>query len=107
MQTPQRGSTDIIPTEIAGTLDGLFRERVRRSPRMIAYRWGGGDADAVDRDHSTVFRFTLEPLDGGTQLTVVESGFDTLADPAAGMESNRAVWDSELDEIVAYLGKGN
>ena len=29
---------NIIPTEVAKTLDGLFSERVRRSPRMIAYR---------------------------------------------------------------------
>ena len=29
---------NIIPTETAKTLDGLFSERVRRSPRMIAYR---------------------------------------------------------------------
>jgi uncharacterized protein YndB with AHSA1/START domain len=77
-------------------------------PRMIAYRWGNDNAsaldpDRVDPDHSTVFRFTLEPIDGGTQLTVVESGFGTLADPAASMESNRGGWNSELDELVAYL----
>ena len=29
---------NIIPTETAKTLDGLFSERVRRSPQMIAYR---------------------------------------------------------------------
>ena len=29
---------NIIPTEVAKTLDGLFSERVRRSPQMIAYR---------------------------------------------------------------------
>ena len=31
-------TTDIIPVETAGTLDGLFRERVRRSPQTVAYR---------------------------------------------------------------------
>lgn len=30
---------DIIPVEIAGTLAGLFQERVRRSPDRPAYRW--------------------------------------------------------------------
>ena len=30
--------TSIIPAEVAGTLDGLFSERVRRSPQMVAYR---------------------------------------------------------------------
>ena len=81
-------------------------------PRMIAYRWSNDSARAVDPDQvepnrSTVFRFTLEPLDGGTQLTVVESGFGTLADPAASLESNRRGWDSELDELVAYLEDGS
>jgi len=81
-------------------------------PRMIAYRWSNDSAREVDPDQvepnrSTVFRFTLEPLDGGTQLTVVESGFGTLADPAASLESNRRGWDSELDELVAYLEDGS
>jgi len=30
--------TDIIPIEVAQTLDGLFRERAKRSPQAIAYR---------------------------------------------------------------------
>ncbi|SEP39057.1 long-chain fatty acid--CoA ligase [Nitrosovibrio sp. Nv6] len=38
MQTGQPDLTDIIPVETARTLDGLFRERVRRSPEMVAYR---------------------------------------------------------------------
>ena len=29
---------DIIPVEAAGTLSGLFRERVRRVPDGVAYR---------------------------------------------------------------------
>ena len=76
-------------------------------PRMIAYRWSNEQDTAVDPDHSTVFRFTLKALDGGTQLTVVESGFDTQADPAASMESHRTGWDSELDELVSYLQGGS
>lgn len=81
-------------------------------PRMIAYRWSNDDArgvlpDEVDFEHSTVFRFTLEPVDGGTQLTVVESGFGTTTDPAFNLESHRGGWDSELDELVAYLEGGS
>ncbi|MEJ2435703.1 MAG: hypothetical protein P8Y53_22120, partial [Pseudolabrys sp.] len=34
--TPSR--TDVIPAGTAGTLDGLFRERVRRSTESVAYR---------------------------------------------------------------------
>ncbi|MHC5796553.1 SRPBCC family protein [Lacisediminihabitans sp. FW035] len=78
-------------------------------PHTIAYRWGNDNtaATSLDPDNSTVFRFTLEAIAGGTQLTVVESGFDKLVDPAASMESNRGGWDSELDELVAYLEGGS
>lgn len=91
------------------TFDGYgdFPLRVEEldPPRTITYRWGNDHARPVELDpqHSTVFRFTLEPVDGGTRLTVVESGFQHLADPAASMEDNRAGWDHELDELVAYL----
>ena len=79
-------------------------------PRMIAYRWSNENArpvDPVDPAHSTVFRFTLEAVDGGTRLTVVETGFANLADPAGSLDGNRAGWDAELDELVAYLEAGS
>ena len=76
--------------------------------RAIAYRWSNDNARAldpqdVDPDRSTVFRFTLEAIPEGTRLTVVESGFGTLADPAGSLESNRGGWTAELDELVAYV----
>jgi uncharacterized protein YndB with AHSA1/START domain len=80
-------------------------------PHAIAYRWSNDDttapadlaaADEVVFARSTVFRFTLEPIPGGTSLTVVETGFDALTDPAAAMASNRSGWTSEIDELVAY-----
>src|SRR6478752_6659706 len=51
---------------------GAFPVRIEEldPPRMIAYRWSNDDARGtqpteVDPDRSTVFRFTLEALDGG------------------------------------------
>jgi uncharacterized protein YndB with AHSA1/START domain len=92
---------------------GDFAVRVEEidPPNAIAYRWSNDSARGVEPDHidlnqSTVFRFTLTDIDGGTQLTVVESGFGTLSDPAGSMESNRGGWNSELDELVAYLEGG-
>lgn len=38
MQPTQHQQSDIIRVETAVTLDGLFRERVRRSPHKVAYR---------------------------------------------------------------------
>jgi len=80
--------------------------------RMIAYRWSNDDAsgrlpDQVEFEHSTVFTFTLERVADGTQLTVVETGFETLSDPAADLESHRAGWDGELDKLVALLEGGS
>jgi uncharacterized protein YndB with AHSA1/START domain len=77
------------------------------APRMITYRWANDDAsgvlpDEVD-DHSTVFTFTLEPVPDGTQLTVVETGFENTSDPVENLKSHGAGWVSELDKLVALL----
>ncbi len=102
------GARGVFSFEGFGTYPVLIEELDQ--PRTIAYRWSNEPtfSDApVDPDHSTVFRFTLEPLADGTRLTVVESGFDTNLDPAAGLEGHRTGWDSELDELVAYLEGGS
>lgn len=77
------------------------------APHMVSYRWGNDDAlghlpDALD-DHSTVFTFTLEAVADGTELTVVETGFDRTSDPASNMASHAEGWVSELDKLVALL----
>ena len=43
------------------------------------------------------------PLADGTQLTVVETGFETTSDPTANLEDHRGGWDGELDKLVALL----
>ncbi|TPW75474.1 SRPBCC domain-containing protein [Schumannella soli] len=81
------------------------------APHTIAYRWSNEpallDTARPDPVRSTVFRFTIESdgegPEAGTVLTVVETGFAALSDPAAALESNRGGWTHELDELVAYL----
>lgn len=68
----------------------------------VTYRWGPSGSDHVDPAKSTVFRFTLSAVPGGTQLTVVETGFERFADAAAQMESHREGWDSQLDALAAH-----
>lgn len=58
MHISQHDPADIIPVEAAGTLDGLFRERVRRSPHMVAYR-------DYDRSSGKWRDLTWEQMDGG------------------------------------------
>ena len=78
------------------------------APRMVSYRWGNDDAaderpDTLENDRSTVFTFTLEAVPDGTELTVVETGFERTSDPAANMASHAEGWVSELDKLVALL----
>jgi uncharacterized protein YndB with AHSA1/START domain len=85
-----------------------LRVEAMDAPRMVSYRWGNDDAadqlpDAVDTDQSTVFTFTLEAVPDGTELTVVETGFDRTSDPAANLASHAEGWVSELDKLVALL----
>lgn len=58
MHISQHDPADIIPVETAGTLDGLFRERVRRSPQMVAYR-------DYDRSSGKWRDLTWEQMDEG------------------------------------------
>jgi len=77
-------------------------------PRMVSYRWSNDDAlgsapTEMDEAHSTVFTFTLETVPNGTQLTVVETGFDNTSDPAGNLEDHRQGWNGELDKLVTLL----
>jgi uncharacterized protein YndB with AHSA1/START domain len=89
---------------------GSFPVRIEAvdEPRSISYRWSndaasGSIPEALDEKTSTVFTFTLESVDGGTQLTVVETGFEHTSDAANNLEDHRGGWDFELDELVAML----
>lgn len=78
----------------------------------VSYRWGNDDAsgvvpDEVDDEHSTVFTFSLADVVGGTELTVVETGFEATSDPAANLEDHREGWNGELDKLVALLESGS
>lgn len=80
-------------------------------PRSVSYRWGNDDASGVvpetlDDAHSTVFTFTLEEVDGGTELMVVETGFERTSDPVANLDDHRDGWNGELDKLVALLEGG-
>ncbi|MFC8923094.1 SRPBCC domain-containing protein [Cellulosimicrobium sp. NPDC057127] len=72
-------------------------------PSVFAFRWSESAGEALRPDSSTVARFTLVPDGDGTVLTVVETGFEHLADGRAALEDHRQGWTSELDELVAVL----
>ena len=81
-------------------------------PRMVSYRWGNDDAadsrpDEIDEATSTVFTFTLEPIESGTQLTVVETGFEKTSNPLSNVRDHGTGWTDELDKLVALLESGS
>jgi uncharacterized protein YndB with AHSA1/START domain len=73
----------------------------------FAYRWANAPGGTLADDASTLVTFTLEDVDGGTRLTVVETGFDGLSGGTAlrrrRLEENRDGWNSELDELLALF----
>ena len=75
-------------------------------PRVFAFRWARTPGTDPLTTPSTLSRFTLTEQDGGTQLTVVETGWEEVGgDIEAAMEGNREGWVSELDELQAFLEK--
>ena len=76
--------------------------------RLLSYRWHPSATDAA-ADYSaepmTLVEFTLEKVEGGTRLTLVESGFDSI--PAARRElafrNNSGGWDSQMKKIATYV----
>lgn len=77
----------------------------------VTYRWNNDDnlgalLPTFDESRATTFTFTLSDAPGGTQLTVVESGFAVTSDPTANLRSHEQGWTQELDKLVALLEDG-
>jgi uncharacterized protein YndB with AHSA1/START domain len=77
--------------------------------RTLSYRWHPYDIDpAVDlsAEPTTLVTFTLEENDGGTLLTIVESGFDRILanrrDDAFRM--NDSGWAEQTVNIQRHVG---
>ncbi len=78
--------------------------------RRFAFRWHPYAIDAnVDysSEPMTLVEFTLETVDGGTMLKVVESGFDKI--PASrrveAFQMNTNGWTGQMKRITKYLAE--
>jgi uncharacterized protein YndB with AHSA1/START domain len=77
-------------------------------PRRLVWRWHPGAVDPkVDysREPETTVTFTLEPSDGGTRLTVAETGFDEiiLERRAKVYADNSQGWTEVLASIQKHV----
>lgn len=92
----------------AGTLLVLFVERVEPM-HLLAFRWHpemvepGTEATAP----TTLVTFELEPVEGGTRLTITESGFDAvpLERRAQALANNDEGWTAQLTLVAKYLAQ--
>jgi uncharacterized protein YndB with AHSA1/START domain len=85
----------------------LLVERIEPE-RYFAYRWHPYAVDpGVDYSHepTTLVEFRLQDAEGGTRLTIVESGFDRipLARRAEAFKMNDQGWTEQARNIERYV----
>lgn len=76
--------------------------------RYFSYRWHPGAVDpAVDysTEPTTLVEFHLEEADGGTAVTIVESGFDSIPPGrrAEAFRMNDKGWDGQIKNLTQYV----
>lgn len=107
----------IVPTQVdaevaaqqkafEGTPFELFIERVEPM-RLLSFRWRpyeGGSSDDTTTV-TTLVEFELAEVDGGTLLTISESGFDQIPIErrAKAFADNEGGWEIQTQLITKYL----
>lgn len=81
-------------------------ERVER-PHRLSFRWARPASEAPRAGNSTLVEFTLEPDGAGTQLRVVESGFDELpaAERQQAIRDNTEGWAGAFSGLADYVNR--
>lgn len=75
--------------------------------RRFSWRWfpGGQSGPSGADDQPTLVVFELEEVEGGTKVTVTESGFNNVsaARRAKAFESNTKGWEMQVENIRNYV----
>ena len=87
----------------------VFIERIVPE-RLLSWRWHPAAIDpAVDYspEPTTLVVFELQDVEGGVELSVVESGFDKIpaARRATAFRLNASGWDEQLVNIEKHVAK--
>lgn len=77
---------------------------------FLSFRWHPYDVDPnVDnsQEPTTLVTFELEPVEGGTRLTITESGFDKipLRRRAEAFKANEGGWEHQTKLVEKYLAR--
>jgi uncharacterized protein YndB with AHSA1/START domain len=78
--------------------------------QLLTFRWHPYAVDPkVDYSHepTTLVEFELKEVEGGTMLTVVESGFEKipLARRADAFRMNSSGWEQQMENIKKHVAK--
>jgi uncharacterized protein YndB with AHSA1/START domain len=76
--------------------------------KLFSFRWHPYAIDPnmdYSSEPTTLVAFTLQDADGGTLLTVVESGFDRIpaSRRAQAFEMNSGGWAAQMENITRHL----
>ena len=76
--------------------------------RLFSFRWHPNPVDPkqdYSKEPMTLVVFTLEEVEGGTLLRVMESGFDgiPIARRAEALKANEGGWAEQMSAIERYL----
>ena len=76
--------------------------------RLLSFRWHPNAIDPnvdYDAEPTTLVEFRLEEVAGGTELTVIESGFDQLpaARRAVAFRGNDEGWTEQMENVRRYV----
>ena len=79
--------------------------------RYFAFEWpnpADPHADSYANDPMTLVEFTLEAIDGGTRLTITESGFDSIPEDRRGnaFRDNDGGWAQQMKNIEVHVAHG-
>jgi len=78
------------------------------APRLFAFRWPhprDPHAESYEGEPETLVTFELEEVEGGTRLTITESGFEAVdaSRREAAMRENAQGWDVQAERLEAHL----
>jgi uncharacterized protein YndB with AHSA1/START domain len=87
----------------------VWTETIEPETRF-AFRWHPNANDTTvdySTELTTLVTFTLSSTDGGTRLTVVETGFDSLpkARRVPAFTGNSSGWARQMKRITNYLAE--
>jgi uncharacterized protein YndB with AHSA1/START domain len=96
-----------IPATLAHLRVEIVIDRVEPE-RLLSYRWHPYAIDAAvdySGEPTTLVELRLEDVDDGTQLTVVESGFDAIpaARRAEALRMNDGGWAEQMKNVARYV----